>query len=209
MAIDPLTQKKARRFRFLNGLYEKTDGNEEDIVDMWELGSEVGLSREETDSVVQYLVGENLLQYVAIGGAIGITHYGVVQVEQALSEPSRPTEYFPPLVNIVNIGTMSGSSVQQGGGNSNFDAFVQSVDQAALTDVVRQLKEALPELERVGARIDELRAHVLTLEAQSSLQQPNTAIVREALKTIRNVLEGVAGSVLTSGLLQQVQALLR
>ena len=42
MNTDPLTQKKAKRFRFLNGLYEKTDGNEEDIVDMWELGAVIG-----------------------------------------------------------------------------------------------------------------------------------------------------------------------
>jgi hypothetical protein len=84
MSVDPLTEKKAKRFRFLNGLYEKTDGNEEDVVDMWEIGAAVGLTREDTERVVQYLVGERLIAYVAMGGAIGITHFGVVQVGRHL-----------------------------------------------------------------------------------------------------------------------------
>jgi hypothetical protein len=208
MNPDPLTEKKAKRFRFLNGLYTRTDGNEEDIVDMWEIGVAAGLTREDTDRVVQYLVGENLVQYVAMGGAIGITHFGVIQVERALSEPERPTEYFPPVVNIVHIGTMTGSSVQQGGSGGNFEASVQGADPVALRDLVHELKNALPELERANGRIDELRAHVITLEAQVALSSPNGPIVQEAFRTIRNILEGMASSILTSGLLQQVQAIL-
>ena len=74
---------------------------------------------------------------------------------------------------------------------------------------MRHLRDALPSLERTNHNLDELRAHVVTLEVQVTLQQPNNMIVREALKTVRNVLEGMTGSVLASGLLQQVQALLR
>jgi len=42
-------------------------------------------------NIVEYLVGENLVEYVAIGGEIAITHYGRKEIERALSAPDIAT----------------------------------------------------------------------------------------------------------------------
>ena len=42
-------------------------------------------------NIVEYLVGENLVEYVAIGGEIAITHYGRKEIESALSAPDIAT----------------------------------------------------------------------------------------------------------------------
>jgi hypothetical protein len=203
-SADPLATKKANRFRFMNALYEKTNGDQHEFVDMWEVGASLGLSREETERVVQYLAGEHLLEEVAMGGLIAITHYGVVQVEQALSQPERSTQYFPPVVNIVHIGTMTGSSVQQAGSNSRVIAGLGPNDLQSLRELTSQLREATSELRTQTPHGDDLDAHVTTLEAQLRSSVPNQRIVHEAMATIRNVLEGMTGSILASGLLQQI-----
>jgi len=82
-------------------LYEKTHGNQYEYVDMWELGEELKFTRDQTQLTVQFLGGEGLVDE-KVGGAIGITHPGVVQVEDALSKPDKPTYYFPP-VNITRV----------------------------------------------------------------------------------------------------------
>ncbi len=85
------------------------------FVDMAELGMEIHLSREECEGTVEYLAGEGLLKYVALGGIISITHLGVIEVEAALQKPDEPTAHFPAVHNTINIGTMSNSVIQQGG----------------------------------------------------------------------------------------------
>jgi hypothetical protein len=200
---DTLTQKKARRFRFLNALYERTDGNEEVDIHMYELGTSLGFSREETDAAVQYLAGENLVEHVAFGGAIAITHFGVTQVEQALSSPEEPTEYFPPVINILNIGAVSGSQIQQAGHASQFSADLTATDYAALGGFIAELKAISGQAGADANRGAEFSAQVATLEAQIASPRPNRAILREALATIRSVLESMAGSIAASGLLER------
>jgi hypothetical protein len=201
---DALTEKKAKRFRFLHFVYQKTDGDEHEHLDMWAIGTELGFSREQTERMVDYLVGEHLLQFVAMGGLIGITHYGVVQVERALSEPAQATEYFPPVVNIIHVGTMTGSTIQQAGARSLLTATLQPQEVAPMRELVKELKSVLPDLISAGGRREELEAHVATLEAQVAISTPNRTIVREALYTVRNVLEGMTGSVAASVLLDHI-----
>ena len=97
-SIDELQKK---RFQFLHRLYEKTEGNEREMINELELGNELGFDKAETEIISQYLVGEYLMEYAA-RRAIVITHQGVIEVEGALLHPEEPTQYFPP-VNIINI----------------------------------------------------------------------------------------------------------
>src|SRR5659263_182006 len=106
-----LEEKKAKRFMYLNAMYEKTDGDKNEHVDMYELGEDIKFTRELTEKVVDYLIDEGLLEYAALNGIISITHYGVVNIEDALSSPTTETHYFPPVVNIMNVNTMIGSQV--------------------------------------------------------------------------------------------------
>lgn len=203
--IDPLSEKKLQRFMFLNALYEKTGGNEHARLSMLELGAELSFSREQSELIVQFLVGEHLVRYAAMGGFIAITHHGVAQVEHALSSPDEPTEYFPPVINILNVGSITGSQVQQAGHSSSLVATVSSTEAEDLRKLVALLREQLAQLGE-GPQMADLRAQIGTLDAQLQSQTPNRTIVRESLRSVRSILEGMAGGLIASGLLTQIQA---
>lgn len=83
---------KRNRYQFLKKLYDVTEGNESSCVSMLELGNKLGFSQNETDIIVQYLVEEDLVKYFVMTGGIVITHWGVMQVEEALSNPDKSTQ---------------------------------------------------------------------------------------------------------------------
>jgi hypothetical protein len=49
---------------------------------MFTIGDQLSFDRETTINVAQYLKGEGLIQFRALGGGISITHHGIRQVEQ-------------------------------------------------------------------------------------------------------------------------------
>jgi hypothetical protein len=200
---DALTKKKADRFRFLNRLYEVTDGDIHNIVDLSDVGADIGLSSDQSVAVMNYLQGEHLAKHQTIGGGVSITHYGVKEVEQALSHPDAPTQYFPPVVNIINVRNMVGSQIQQGTHDStqHQNTSISQNDAAALQALVRSFREALDGLPFDTDTRSEAEAELLTVEAQLKSSKPKPAIVRESLKTLRNLLEGVASNALAAGLL--------
>jgi hypothetical protein len=205
---DSLGEKKAKRFKYLNRLYEKTNGDTFVHVHMFEdIGNELGFSTDDTESVVQYLVDERLMEYAAMGGSVAITHYGVTQVEAALSEPEKPTKYFDSIINIVHVGQMTHSHIQQVGSGSNVLNTGLSADELApFKQFVDELKAHLPKI-TAEARWEEaeLRAQLATLEAQISARRPNKFILRETLSSFRTIFEGMAGNILAAELLMKLQ----
>jgi hypothetical protein len=93
-----VTGRQERRFRFLQRLYETTDGNTNSLVDIAELAGPLGLNLEEASNVAAYLANEGLIQGT---DWIVVTHAGVVEVEAALSKPTEPTTHFR--ANIADI----------------------------------------------------------------------------------------------------------
>jgi hypothetical protein len=147
---------------------------------MWEVASGLGISREDAELAVQYLKGEHLLEFRSMGGYIAITHNGVLEVERALSEPEQSTQYFPPVINVMNIGSVHGSNIQQAGSPSVVSATVEGHDVEVLRTLVASLRASLVELNHATGRSSELEGMVATLEAQIRTASPNPTIVREA-----------------------------
>lgn len=203
---DTIIKKKSDRFRFLLKLYEETNGAKHAMVPMFELGSELGLSRDETENIVDYLIGEGLAKHRALGGILGIEHQGVIEIEKALSAPEKETQYFPP-VNILNVQNMVNSQIQQG-------AHASTQTQSLISSQgVEQLEAFLAEFRRhfdnlpLGA--DDKKsasADMQTLYAQIESGKPKVAIVKESLRSIRSILEGVTANVVASDLLARMSA---
>jgi len=168
---------------------------------MWDVGNELGMSSDETVSAVDYLVGEGLATHRAIGGAIAMTHQGVVEVERSLSAPEAPTQYFPPVVNILHVQNMIGSQIQQGTHHSTQTQTVASSDIEAIKNLVEKLKAGLSSIPLNGDQKNEADAEIQTVEAQLKSSKPKINILRESLKTLRNLIEGLAGNALAAGLL--------
>lgn len=201
--MDMITKKRTDRFRFLHRLYERTNGDYHVLEDMFEVGEDVGLSRDETGRVMQYLDGEGLATHRAIGGVVAITHSGAIEVEQALSKPETPTHYFPPVVNILHVQSMVGSQIQQGTHGST-QSQTQSISQSDLTaiqDLLVKLQQSLGTLGLTSDALAEAQSEIQTIEAQIRSSKPKPVILRESLRTLRNLVEGVASNALAAGIL--------
>lgn len=198
--MDPLTQTKKNRFEFLNLVYQKSGGDETEIYVIRDLAEELGMDINEAELISQYLEGESLIDATRTFGignsGVNITHYGVIEIEKALSEPEKPTDYFPPVVNIISIANMSHSQIQQGTLHSQQTASYSAPNIKELGDLVRQLRDQLPSTELSEEERAEAEAELQTIEAQARSPKPKPVIIKEALSTAKDILIKVAPPVL-------------
>jgi hypothetical protein len=199
--------KRKQRFEFMNRLYELTDGNEMAFLSMWELGKELNLSQQDTQLVTEYLNGEGLLVFRAIGGSIGITHFGVVEVESALQHPDAPTQHFPPVQNIIHIETMTNSVIQQGNTNSTQTVTFEASDMAEIKHFLEALALQLPKLQMNEGDRAEARSEIATVDAQLSSPKPTPRIVAACLKTLLSIVENVGASVFANDVTAHLPAI--
>jgi len=200
-------EMKKKRFQFLYKLYELSRGSEMKWSDTREINSTLGFDDQEVSNIAQYLKGEYLLEFKTMSGAIAISHWGIKEVEDALSNPDRPTTHFLP-VNVISIGQMVNSQIQQDSPNAtqvtNFDG--KKIE--ALGELVSLLKESIDRLGLQKQEKSDLDAELRTLEAQMSSSKPKGSIISESLGSVKTILEAVTGNPLASALLPKVVALL-
>jgi hypothetical protein len=189
-----LEQKKADRFRFLNHAYELTDGDETPSVNMWEIGEKLGFTEDETQKIVDYLVGEGLIAYRAMGGEIELKHYGIVQVEEALSNPEKPTQYFPP-INIIQVGQMFQSQIQQGSEGGKQTLTINESATMELHTLLSELKSVISSMNLSPQNQKDLAGEIATIEGQMQTSKPKKSIIKESLASLRNIFEQVGANV--------------
>ena len=201
-----IEELRKMRFQFLNLLYEKTRGNKFNCVTKWDLGSELRYERDVTELISQYLEAENLLEPSSVG-RISITHYGVKEVEEAISNPKEPTHHFPP-INVINIHHMEGSQIQQVISSSNQTGTFKLTNSVEMDEFIKLIKEQLPELALANDDESEIKSDIATLESQVVSSRPKSGIIKESLLSVKRILEGVTGSVVAQQLLLYIPALL-
>lgn len=200
-----IEEMKNKRFQFLNKLYEISEGNQDRIMYMQVIGEELNFDKDLTRKIAQYLKGEGLIQFMSIGGGLSITHYGVVQIEKALSNPDTSTQYFPPVFNTISIGNMVNSQIQQASNDSQ--QMMITIDEQKvekLKIVIEELRNSIDELELGREGKKDLEADISTLEAQIESSNPKKIIVDECLKSIRNILASATGGLLASSLVETI-----
>jgi hypothetical protein len=185
----PLEEKRRRRLLFIRKLYEVTDGSRFARANMLELGAELGWDPSEVQNVVEYLEGEGLLEYVTLGGGITITHLGVLEVEQTLSDPESPTEHFPAAVNVIHIEQMYGSQIQQGTIDSTLEArFLSQDDSESVHALLASLRADLADIVLEEDDRSELEAELGTAELQLQSSRPKLTTIRASLGRIGELL---------------------
>ena len=102
---------------------------------------------------------------------------------------------------VFNIGSMSHSQIQGATTGSTQTFELSEIDHDAVRSLISELHAALPKLRLGGAEHEELTHEIETLKAQLGSPKPKSAILRESLRSIRNVLEGAATGALTSEIL--------
>lgn len=207
MANDRILKLQKNRFSFLRHLYETTKGRRDVMVSLFEIAAEIGIDKGEEGPLADYLEGEGLLDFVTLQGNICITHEGIIQVEKALTQPDKATDYFPP-VNVIHVETMNNSQIQQ--------ATIESIQVFNLNEnKISAIEKFLGDLRKNTAELDlgkdllsELEAEMSTIDAQINSPKPKSGILKATLLSIKTILEGAAGSVIASQLIEQLSSIL-
>lgn len=100
-------------------------------------------------------------------------------------------------------GSVGASQVQQGTVSSS-QTISARIDLDGVKSLVAELRSQIPELKLVADRESQMLAEIGSIEAQLSAPQPRRGVVAECLSSVRNILEGCAGSLIASGLLEHV-----
>ena len=200
-----ISELRAARFTLLKRLYEVSGGSTHTLWPLKDLGAELGFDEKLYSGIGEYLVNEGLMVYRTFGPRVSITHAGVREVEEALAHPERPTEHFPA-VNIISIGHMIGSAIQQGTVQSNQTVTFSAEDIAQFRAELVRLEEALRSVQLTAEQRTDVIAELETIGAQLKSSKPKRLVLRESLATIRSVIEGAAGSLLASEVLVRLLA---
>lgn len=184
----------------MRAIYDAADGDPIAIVDSYEVCETAGVPPDRVEGTITYLANEGLLEWASTTGGVSITHAGVVEVEEGEARPDRPTAHFPP-VNIINIGTMTNSQIQQGSTGATQSMSLTEGELSAARVLIDLLSERQADLDRLDRDVaEELQAEMQTLQAQLSSPKPKRSVVSEAAKTIRAIIEGAGGEILADAL---------
>jgi hypothetical protein len=138
---------------------------------------------------------------------VGITHYGVREIGEALSNPDIPTTYFPP-TNLIYVGEMRNSQIQQSSPGATQTFILNKENTEQIKRILETIEKSTEELKLDSQKNADLLAEIKTLQAQFTSSNPNPTIIKEGLKSVKRILEGVAGSAIATGLVSQIAALL-
>lgn len=189
-----LKKIKEDRFKFLHKVYEAVQGRIGYTLDGWEVGRVLGFEKDYSTSIYYYLKDEGLVEPMGAGIRLGITHWGIKEVEAALEMPDKPTEHFLPIANFIHVETMSGGAIQQGTNHSIINQTVSGSSLNELRAFIETLKEELPKLNLSKEQREEIEADIQTIEQQSKSPKPKTEIIKYGLLSIKTVVEGaIAG----------------
>ena len=122
-------------------------------------------------------------------------------------EALRSRKKEPTPANVINVGNMHGSSIQQGsqGATSLIDYKSRG---AELRNLLEEMKNSVDDLRLSAAARTQLQADVRTVEAQLESPNPKPSIIRESLHSLKTIMENAAGSVIASALLPKILKML-
>lgn len=192
--MNSIQNKKQDRFKFLKAIYDAVDGEQNSIIDGALIGQNLGFDRSYTKNVFYYLQEEALIEGMGAGLHLSITHYGIKEVEQALSEPEKPTEHFLPFnqYNTINISNMNGGAIQQATINSNI-SIVSNDTIINVENYIEKIRKFVNEDIEDKELKDELLADIETISQQSKSPKPKSAILKLTLNSIKDILVGSLG----------------
>ena|SRR5258708_3821429 len=115
----------------------------------------------------------------------------------------RAGEPQPSRSSVINVGTMYGSTIQQGTEHTSATIDYKSKE-SGLRHLLGQIRGSTNALELSPAALTQLEVDIQTVEAQLSSPHPKPVVVAESLQSMRNILEGIVGSLVASGLVLEI-----
>lgn len=155
--------------QFLIQLFEQTRGDTSAQVSMYDVGKDIGLDRDTSSRVAEGLIGLQLVEIRTLSGGIGISAEGADEVNHLMGGAAPTGESHRKLTDQPIMDPISS----------------QAVEQAAA-----ELKSKAGNLGLDFEGLSELMADLKTIDAQLSSSRPKTAIIRECLRSLKEVIEG-------------------
>ena len=109
---------------------------------------------------------------------------------------------------VFNIGSMSHSQIQGGTSSSTQTLLLTESNLDEIRSLAKELHSSLCSLNLGRDEQEELSHEIATLEAQVDSPKPKSPIIRESLRSIRNVIEGATGNALATDILTKIGPLL-
>jgi hypothetical protein len=202
--------KRARRAEFMDRLYTHTHGSEQFRTTVQDVSAELGWPEFEAEEVANYLEAEGLLRFWTEEGVIGLTHAGIREYEQLVSDPARATEHFPP-AQTVNLHIAGSTAVQVAvaGGDVAQTSSTGDIAVPAVNAVIATYRAALESDPLPDADAAEAIRALEAIENELARPQPRTPLVRSFLSTLNALAIGVAGNAAWAGVVAGLTELLR
>jgi len=196
----------------MNAIFDASGASEYTIVSGPRLLEELDLPDQEVADACSFLEGEYLIKTTPTAWGhltpyhVQITHLGIREMEQSHQDPREPTPHFPPLISVVHVeGDMIGSTVQSGSPGAHQEVTVGDIDVAPIRDFIEELEARTGDLDLPQEESKELAAEIATVKAQIDSPRPKRQIIRESLRTIRSILEGIGGNLAAAQILPLMQ----
>jgi hypothetical protein len=157
--------------QFLIQLFEQTGGDPTAQVSMYDVGECLGLDRDTASRVAENLIGLQLVEIRTLSGGVGISADGASQVRHL---------------------TGSTPAADRSPGKLTDQPVMDSISRRGVEQVAEDLKSHAGNLGLDFDGLSELMADLKTMDAQLGSSRPKTAIIRECLLSLKEVLEDSA-----------------
>ena len=154
--------------QFMIQLFEQTRGDPSAQVSMYDIGSLLGLEREAASRIAEELIGLQLAEIKTLSGGIGISSAGSDLIQGIIG---------PQVSDTAGAIRLADEQLLNPDGR-------QAVEQ-----IVTEIKDQIGALGLDFETLTELMADLKSIDAQLGSSRPKTAIVRECLISISEVLK--------------------
>ena len=156
--------------QFLIQLFEQIGGDSSAQASMYDIGEGLGLDRDTSSRVAETLMGLELVEIRTLSGGIGISAEGADEVMRLTGGLSPAGDSPGKLTDQPVMDPVSTQGVEQAAGELKSQAGNLGLDFDGLSELMADLK---------------------TIDAQLGSSRTKTAIIRECLRSIKEVLDGV------------------
>jgi hypothetical protein len=101
-------------------------------------------------------------------------------------------------------GSVGTSQVQQGTTGSTQSISLTQTEVETLENIMKQLSGQLSELALKPQQRAQVKAEIETVQSQLKSPSPSRIVLSECIRSVTNILEGCAGSILAAGLLHKL-----
>jgi hypothetical protein len=169
--------------QFLIQLFEQTNGDPSAQASMYAVGESLGMDRDTSCRVAETLMGLQLVEIRTLSGGIAICPDGAEEVK-GLMGGTTPTATAP--------GKLSDQPI------------MDQIDCQAVQQVAEKIKSQTGRLGLDFDGLSALMADLKTIDAQLGSSRPKTAIIRECLCSLKEIL----GDSAESGIILNIRGLL-